>query len=1807
MPLPPLLVIVCLLSLAVATQSASQNNFQVWRSTALWDPSPPTFTNASYVTSSANGSIVLAAFHDDYLFESSDYGYSFRRISALGKLKWSGVACNGNCSTVYACANPGFIYRSDDYGSTWISLPHGVASWGGIATNSLGSFLAVGDQSTSVLYFSTDFGNTLTVQSPAPVGAFSFSMSKNGEVVVAVDSLGRLFRYKSGTWTNQPSLSSPAHVALSDDGNFVILGTSSGLIYRSFDAAATRQTVSMSQVCNAVAVSGDGSRVFLGPESNFMYVSTDFGSSFSAKISSSDWTAVSSSSNGTFAIAISLDGVFRSTSSATASPTSSPSLASGASRSPTYAAHSTAFVPRAYAFNRTGVSFGSQIAPHIGMTYDGSHMAVALVSSSLQLSDDYGMTWETRLSETWSGLGASSDGSYLVAATATGPLYMLNSSGLSELPTKRKWTSVAVSSDGSRIVATESSAAGGGGYIFVSYDYGLTMFATAPYLNEWQSSTISADGTRMAACASTGGLYVSGDSGVNWDSVDSGTFLKVAMSKNGEQIAACTSQSSVAVSFDFGVTVFRRSIRSIPSACSSIAFSPNGAALFVTLDTNFIYFSRDLGISWTITGELPESTIGFAVSFDANRIVAISPNFLYFGSPTAYSLGIFNVTSASTDISFSVDRTVFTRDYIYCAAFASSDPITIARMKLAPRLSVPAEVTSFDYKITGLAALRQYFIHCYAEPEVGEGMSLSAVLSTRVAASTACCHTVDFTSGPDEIVLGDTNALIVFSFRLSSRPAVNITVHPVINDKFSGTNYVEAHPASLFFDSASASLSGSFLISNMSFGSYNALFSIDGASASDFLFSSLSFKIIDPAMPVIGPAVSRSIFSPDGASVSIVFDRPTDRLNLTSPKFPCELLLNFQENALCYCVWTSDSAIKITFPNDFDITLVKPDENLSVRSDLLRSKCFPGSTCLFGISSSRGILQPETTIPPVIIFETVQTASTCDNLTIDVSSSYGHGGRSWSVATWSVRVPLDASVSIPRILGYLKSDPDSLAKPMIIPSYLLNVTGVYTFTLTLGNFVFASSIESFSVSVVSAAIPSLLILGKSFFKGFKVSDALMIRTKASSSSCAGNSDLLITWRVYSNGTLLNSVNSFSQDPRVFQLPPYFLAANTEYSFIVSASSTSAPAVIAKDSISIFVVSGDVVARIAGGSSLNFGRDYRVILDASPTYDESSATPTLSYSWSCKVITESSLTFGDNCQTLIGSPSLKITSVAPFSLTAQNKYLFSLMVSASDGRSAFASITVNVSPSIGGPTAQISYADGGSYNMLEDLSLDGVLGAPSETRATWSSNILGYPPTFLNLTASTRIFPANSQPAAFPFLANKNMFIPGFEYAFSLFAVNSGSASKFSSSSVTVTVNGPPTSGRLTSLPLSGLSLVDMFTIYTYGWIDPDLPIEYKFGCKKGTSDLSLSSKSFSTFLETTLPSGDKNNGDILTVYLIASDSYAAESILTLNITVSSSPNTAIGGSGFLDLVSSRVALFKDDFEKIWDVCNVFVGEFAADRCVDAPNCTTLNRSSCDSQSPMNKCGACLNGFISADEGIRGNCYAYTGTAFTCSDDSDCRYRNCDRVSGVCKVPSKKCSSSTCSGNGKCGFTDSSGSSVSECIVSNPYCSAKCVCSNDYGGEDCSIPPSSRASRDSFITLMCNTFLSTLLRQQPTTAILETAASSLSLIFDPDQVQSSAGISACGYLFSNISSLVAQGYLKGASTSTFQNLFFILSKFASVPKRSSSSSSSASLSLLSTQSPLTLDLSDAVNDLSSGMVDSLSDGIDYLHIRLLFSD
>ena len=448
-----------------------------------------------------------------------------------------------------------------------------------------------------------------------------------------------------------------------------------------------------------------------------------------------------------------------------------------------------------------------------------------------------------------------------------------------------------------------------------------------------------------------------------------------------------------------------------------------------------------------------------------------------------------------------------------------------------------------------------------------------------------------------------------------------------------------------------------------------------------------------------------------------------------------------------------------------------------------------------------------------------------------------------------------------------------------LPLNLLNVNSAYTFQLRVETHVGAkSSLEEATVQVL-ADVPSVTINAPT---SMLRSERLVLEPTVTVCGGAATGGLSWQWSASLGGTSARAGEEITlQDSssRSLVVETNTLPSNETVVFSVSATATGGGTPGTSAAL-VVVKATPLVASISGGASASRGQEDDLSLDASSSYDPDAAitsTAALLYAWAC---TGSSYPNGSAAPGCIGrdggvvvlqDASSSIAKVPKGTLRANHSYTFTVGVTTVDGRTAAAAISVQVEPSSPPLVSLVLGSVEGPQPLATKISADATLRVRSDAWAV-GDRALSYAWSVVETSTSacsgtaaaarctaaaaaaacaclldasrgaTCIWPLTRAldvklAAASVDIMSPNLFLTspgaflsaGATYSFALGVTAEGGAS-CGFSTLSITLNAPPSGGSLTLLPANGTARNTSFALRAPGWVDDpeDLPLLYTY-------------------------------------------------------------------------------------------------------------------------------------------------------------------------------------------------------------------------------------------------------------------------------------------------------------------------------------------------------------------------------------------
>jgi hypothetical protein len=265
------------------------------------------------VVLSSDGSKVIAAAKNSYMYTSTNYGVTWTQQTGSGSRNWQSMAASSDASTAFGVESPGYIYRSTDSGITWTQQTgSGSKSWKSIAASSTGAKIAALAASDNYIYTSSDSGVTWTQQTGSNIAGWqAIASSADGTKLAGTIYAGYIQTSSDSgvTWTQQTGsgIKNWLDIAMSSDGTKLVSIVNNEYLYLSSDSGVTwsPQTIISTHAWQSVAMSSDGSIIVAAPSYSYIYFSTDGGATWSSQSLTDGWTAIAITPDGTRVVATS--------------------------------------------------------------------------------------------------------------------------------------------------------------------------------------------------------------------------------------------------------------------------------------------------------------------------------------------------------------------------------------------------------------------------------------------------------------------------------------------------------------------------------------------------------------------------------------------------------------------------------------------------------------------------------------------------------------------------------------------------------------------------------------------------------------------------------------------------------------------------------------------------------------------------------------------------------------------------------------------------------------------------------------------------------------------------------------------------------------------------------------------------------------------------------------------------------------------------------------------------------------------------------------------------------------------------------------------------------------------------------------------------------------------------------------------------------------------------------------------------------------------------------------------------------------
>jgi hypothetical protein len=223
------------------------------------------------------------------------------------------------------------------------------------------------------------------------------------------------------------------------------------------------------------------------------------------------------------------------------------------------------------------------------------------------------------------------------------------------------------------------------------------------------------------------------------------------------------------------------------------------------------------------------------------------------------------------------------------------------------------------------------------------------------------------------------------------------------------------------------------------------------------------FTVQGSEEPVPGPKMKRAVFSSDGSKILVEFDGRTNSLSSKSLSNCSRLFQITSPSALSLspslssmqCLWVSDELLEM-----YSVSGLNVGDVIELKKSVLKARCTSRTDPLcvswpFSVPHNITVSVNLDMLSAVVVnLKIPSELGACDDLSLDLSSSVGSGGRDWKsislmVSNSSSSSPLQQHLTN---LTSSKSFSLSLSLPILLPNNLFARGASYSLTVELCSF-----------------------------------------------------------------------------------------------------------------------------------------------------------------------------------------------------------------------------------------------------------------------------------------------------------------------------------------------------------------------------------------------------------------------------------------------------------------------------------------------------------------------------------------------------------------------------------------------------------------------------------------------------------------------------------------------------------------------------------------------------------------------------------
>jgi hypothetical protein len=798
-------------------------------------------------------------------------------------------------------------------------------------------------------------------------------------------------------------------------------------------------------------------------------------------------------------------------------------------------------------------------------------------------------------------------------------------------------------------------------------------------------------------------------------------------------------------------------------------------------------------------------------------------------------------------------------------------------------------------KVTGLSAIGDYLFKVEAIDMFGGKSDMSIDLQVFFGGGVTVSRM--------SLAVSEGNALTdSFTVVLKARPQSNVTLNITQTPSSAG---IVTIPARATFSPSTWNIPRTITVSAPRDDTPNnhrtGTLTIQVESAADANYGRVPLIVMPvvvtdvPASDTPPPMLKSAQFGDAGRSITVVFDRGTDKgVGQLGSKISSDCTPLFRD-ALAQpttgvgllgivssppsCAWVDLLSEGKQLGQVLRITLgasatVVPGSALTLRGDTVRN-----------IEKSSTVAAPEQTIlvaspanptPPQVTLTGQTDVGICDTVHLEAIVE-GGGSRApkyaWSLLSSTEQQPAALS-AITQALAALNAEQDATKAAtftLTLPSGVsLSAGTTIAIRVTATDFLGLTGKADVFVTQQAVSVPRVRILTASDATRARVDSTLEFSVKATPPpQCTGHASsslqMTTSWREVSGLVDMSTWPALKDlsggSPNVV-IPAYALVVGKSYEFEVTVTTvpqtTGAPTVSSKASVAVTVAPSPLVVEIAGGSSAEVGQGSSFTLDGSGSTDPDiqfgKGSIGVQFAWTCvdeekrtKGLARTNTTLpvvttclGAGGATLAGLAETTTTVTFPANTFAINSNFEFKLTIRKGTRTAHTTTRIRV---VAGtpPVVDISTLPGLVVNADDRI----IMGATTTPQVSTSSQVLSTSWRLVSgpiagITAVATAGGSSNIPLAYnltslfgpKLVVRPNALVPGAQYTFKFEATDDGGSA---SAEVSFRVNTPPSTGKFAVLPSAGVAGETPFDLRFSLWADEDLPLKYSLSTKTAGS------------------------------------------------------------------------------------------------------------------------------------------------------------------------------------------------------------------------------------------------------------------------------------------------------------------------------------------------------------------------------------